>query len=67
MTEDAKWSVYGIAEDDSCPEEEEQTTTEKQEPKSKDKTIQITYKSTLALSFSEESSNIPKRSCCCFN
>jgi len=33
MTEDAKWSVYGIAEDDSCPEEEEQTTTEKQEPK----------------------------------
>ena len=41
MTEDAKWSVYGIAEDDSCPEEEEQTTTEKQEPKSKDKIKQI--------------------------
>jgi hypothetical protein len=35
MTEDTNWSVYGVSEDDSCPEDEELTTTQMPEPKSK--------------------------------
>ena len=35
MTEDTNWSVYGVPEDDSCPEDEELTTTEMPKPKSK--------------------------------
>ena len=35
IKEDADWSVYGIAEDDICQDDQEETTTEKQEPKSK--------------------------------
>jgi len=33
IKEDADWSVYGIAEDDICQDDQEETTTEKQEPK----------------------------------
>jgi hypothetical protein len=35
MNEDTNWGVYGIAENDSCQQAEEQTTTKKPEPKSK--------------------------------
>jgi len=33
IKEDADWSVYGITEDDTCQDDQEETTTEKQEPK----------------------------------
>jgi len=33
IKEDTDWSVYGIAEDDICQDDQEETTTEKQEPK----------------------------------
>jgi len=33
IKEDADWSVYGITEDDTCQDDQEETATEKQEPK----------------------------------
>jgi len=33
IKEDENWSVYGVAEDDTCQDEEEEPTTEKEKPK----------------------------------
>ena len=41
LKEDSDWGVYGVAEDDSCEDDQEETSTKKEEPKSKNKRDKI--------------------------